>query len=204
MLRFITEDYLKDLYRKEPFKEFKLREDQRLTPGGRQYLLDKGIKINSNLPTDSKKEEVKEEVLIDLDKKDSHKIVTYKLKSIEASFLEAASKIINEDLKLSQKLIDLEREIKNLREFTEGKTKLESINPKVCDFESTEIEITDVYIHLKECKKILNLYILLCKLNEFKYYLLEIEEDEIVLVIKNNLEDIIKELSMTISMEIGG
>lgn len=204
MFRFITEDYLKDLYRNEPFKEFKLNENEKLTPGGRQYLLDKGIKINSNLPTDSKKEEKIDETLIDENNKYGYKTITYKCKSIEASFLESASKIINEDLNLAQKLIDLGREIKNIREFTEGKTKLES-NPKICDFYNEEIEITDVYIHLKNSKQILNLYILLCKLNEFKYYLLEkYENDELVKEILINLENIINILSMTISKEIGG
>ena len=53
MLKFITEEYLKDLYRKEPFINFDLKTNERLTPGGRQYLLDKGIKMNSNLPTDN-------------------------------------------------------------------------------------------------------------------------------------------------------
>lgn len=204
MFRFITEDYLKDLYRKEPFKEFKLNENEKLTPGGRQYLLDKGIKINSNLPTDSKKEEKRNETSIEESKKDSYKIITYKCKAIEASFLESASKIINEDLNLAQMFIDLGREIKNIREFTEGKIKLES-NPKICDFCNEEIEITDVYIYLKNSKQILNLYILLCKLNEFKYDLLEkYENDELVKDILFNLENIINILSMTISKEIGG
>ncbi|AQM59096.1 MULTISPECIES: hypothetical protein [Clostridium] len=204
MFRFITEDYLKDLYRKEPFKEFKLNENERLTPGGRQYLLDKGININSNLPTDSKKEEKRNEALIEEIKKDSYKIITYKCKAIEAAFLESASKIINEDLNLAQRLIDLGREIKNIREFAEGKIKLES-NPKTCDIYNEEIEITDVYIYLKNSKQILNLYILLCKLNEFKYDLLEkYENDELVKDILINLENIINILSMTISKEIGG
>ncbi|CUQ03678.1 hypothetical protein [Clostridium baratii] len=204
MFRFITEDYLKDLYRKEPFKEFKLNENEKLTPGGRQYLLDKGIKINSNLPTDSKKEEKRNETSIEETKKDSYKIITYKCKAIEASFLETASKIINEDLNLAQKLIDLGREIKNIREFAEGKIKLES-NSKTCDIYNEEIEITDVYIYLKNSKQILNLYILLCKLNEFKYDLLEkYENDELVKDILINLENIINILSMTISKEIGG
>lgn len=204
MFRFITEDYLKDLYRKEPFKEFKLNENEKLTPGGRQYLLDKGININSNLPTDSKKEEKRNEALIEGTKKDSYKIIAYKCKAIEAAFLESASKIINEDLNLAQRLIDLGREIKNIREFAEGKIKLES-NPKTCDIYNEEIEITDVYIYLKNSKQILNLYILLCKLNEFKYNLLEkYENDELVKDILINLENIINILSMTISKEIGG
>lgn len=44
-MRFITENELRDLYRQEPFTSFTLQTDERLTPGARQYLLDKGINM---------------------------------------------------------------------------------------------------------------------------------------------------------------
>ncbi len=41
-MRFITENELRDLYRQEHFTSFTLQTNERLTPGGRQYLLDHG------------------------------------------------------------------------------------------------------------------------------------------------------------------
>ena len=42
-MKFITEDELRYLYRKEPFTTYKPEPGTRLTPGGRQFLLDRGI-----------------------------------------------------------------------------------------------------------------------------------------------------------------
>ena len=44
-MRFITENELRDLYRQEHFTSFTLQTNERLTPGGRQYLLDHGINM---------------------------------------------------------------------------------------------------------------------------------------------------------------
>ncbi len=48
MMKFITEEYLRDLYRKEPFNTYKLEQGQRLTPGAAEYLSDKGIKLSDD------------------------------------------------------------------------------------------------------------------------------------------------------------
>ncbi len=48
MMKFITEEYLRDLYRKDPFDTYKLEQGQRLTPGAAEYLSDKGIKLNDD------------------------------------------------------------------------------------------------------------------------------------------------------------
>lgn len=42
-MKFITEDELRFLYRKEPFTTYQPEPNTRLTPGARQFLLDRGI-----------------------------------------------------------------------------------------------------------------------------------------------------------------
>ena len=42
-MKFITEDELRFLYRKEPFTTYEPEPGTRLTPGARQFLLDRGI-----------------------------------------------------------------------------------------------------------------------------------------------------------------
>ena len=44
-MKFITEEYLRDMYRKNPFTNFSLVEGQRLTPGASQFLRDKRIEL---------------------------------------------------------------------------------------------------------------------------------------------------------------
>lgn len=60
MIKFITEEYLRDLYRKEAFDTYELKQGQRLTPGAKEYLSDKRVKliidsleINSNIKKSS-------------------------------------------------------------------------------------------------------------------------------------------------------
>ena len=51
-MKFITEDELRFLYRKEPFTTYEPEPGTRLTPGARQFLLDRGIDMyDCVLPT---------------------------------------------------------------------------------------------------------------------------------------------------------
>ncbi|MDU2320675.1 MAG: cobalamin adenosyltransferase [Clostridium perfringens] len=188
MLKFITEEYLKDLYRKEPFINFDLKTNERLTPGGRQYLLDKGIKMNSNLPTDNQEALKKQDVEAEKIKSDENlkeKKLLYKLKALEALFLSSASEMLNEDIKLTQKIIDLGRHIKGIREFIEGTCELEITTPK-------------------NSKELLNLYYLFCKLEEFKYeVILDFEGAEVLEGILKNIYEIEATLSGMIKKEAG-
>ena len=49
-MKFITEDDLRDLYKKEPFMDYDLQPGERLTPGARQFLLDRGINLYDDDP----------------------------------------------------------------------------------------------------------------------------------------------------------
>lgn len=45
MIKFITEEYLRNLYKKEAFDTYELKQGQRLTPGAKEYLSDKRVKL---------------------------------------------------------------------------------------------------------------------------------------------------------------
>ena len=40
-MKFITEDDLRDIYRKDPFTSYEIQPGARLTPGARQFLQDR-------------------------------------------------------------------------------------------------------------------------------------------------------------------
>ena len=42
-MKFITEEDLRDLYKKQPFTDYDLKKGERLTPGARQFLVDRGV-----------------------------------------------------------------------------------------------------------------------------------------------------------------
>ena len=213
MLKFITEEYLKDLYKKESFTEFNVKSDERLTPGGRQYLLDKGIKINNNLPTKQEKtlnkQDVKDEVQeIDKDSYSDKKInqnkLLSKLRSLEALFLKTSIKMFNYDIKLTQNIVDLGRYIKLCREFIDGKKDLEIVNVKNIYGENIDFELTDVYIHLKNSEEVLSLYYLFCKLEELKYeIMLEVKDIDLLEGILKYIYHIEATLSGMIKKEAG-
>ena len=113
MMKFITEEYLRDLYRKEPFDTYKLQQGQRLTPGAAQYLSDRRIKLNDDALNSNKNvskivqvekvETVKETVNVDFNI-NLNKKLCYKLKSMEAVFLVTGSEILKDDIILAQML----------------------------------------------------------------------------------------------------
>ena len=49
-MKFITEEDLRDLYKKQPFMDYELQPGERLTPGARQFLLDRGINLYDDDP----------------------------------------------------------------------------------------------------------------------------------------------------------
>lgn len=232
MMKFITEEYLRDLYRKEPFNTYKLQQGQRLTPGAAQYLSDKRIKISDNKPKnknnasknnmkfneiEDKQIENNETEIVKKSEKSSldlQKRFCYKLKAIESEILIISSEILKEDIFLAQNIINLGKKISNIRNFISGKGPLEVIICKECtgiklsDFASELedcFEITEFHIQLKNSNSILKMHTLRCKLQELKFELAEIHEnDDTRNEIMRNLNSIINSLSQLICSAVGG
>lgn len=230
MMKFITEEYLRDLYRKEPFNTYKLQQGQRLTPGAAQYLSDKRIEINDKalkvkkkVPqsnqnedkhTESKQAETAKQVRnIDLNLK---RKLYYKLKSIEAVFLVTSSEILREDIFLAQNIINLGKKISNIRNVVNGKGTLETINCKECSGMNssnfiTELddcfEITEFHIQLKKGNVILKMHTLRCALQELQFEIIETynnDDDDLKNRIIENVNSIINSLSQLICSAVGG
>ncbi|NEU04435.1 cobalamin adenosyltransferase [Clostridium senegalense] len=234
MMKFITEEYLRDLYRKEPFNTYNLQQGQRLTPGAAQYLSDKRIEINDKAlkvkkkvsqnkqtedkQTESKQTESKQTEIVkqvrnsDLNLK---KKLCYKLKSIEAIFLVTGSEILREDIFLAQNIIILGRKISNIRNVVNGKGTLETISCKACSGMNssnfiTELddcfEITEFHMQLKKSNVILKMHTLRCALQELQFEIVEIynNDDDLKNKIIENFNSIINSLSQLICSAVGG
>ncbi|EJO5347079.1 cobalamin adenosyltransferase [Clostridium botulinum] len=201
MMKFITEEYLRDLYRKEPFNTYKLEQGQRLTPGATEYLSDKKIKlsddskvnksskINVNISQKNSEktlEKTSKETIKDLGDTDIkinfNKKLCLKLKSMEAKFLVVSSEILKEDIILAQDIITLGRKISNIRNVLDGKGTLEPIYLKECtgmnsSNSETEIddcfEITEFHMQLEKSNAILKMNALRCALKELQFEIIE-------------------------------
>lgn len=228
MIRFITEEYLRDLYRKEPFNTYKLQQGQRLTPGAAQYLSDKRIEMitdNSKVKESNQMKAVKQvETVKEQENSNSNvnlnpnlkKKLCCKLKSIEATFLVTSSEILREDIILAQNVISLGRKISNIRNVVEGKGTLEPIYYKECtgmnslNF-TTELEdcfeITEFHMQLNKSSAILKIHVLRCALRELHFQIIdtyENDDDDLKNRIINNINSIINSLSQLICSAVGG
>lgn len=226
MIKFITEEYLRDLYRKEPFNTYKLQQGQRLTPGAAQYLSDKRIKMINGDSKTNEKNQVKAIKQVEITKQEEKinlnlnsnlkKKLCCKLKSIEATFLVTSSEILREDIILAQNIISLGRKISNIRNVVEGKGTLEPIYCRECtgmnslNF-TTELqdcfEITEFHMQLNKSSAILKIHVLRCALRELHFEIIdtyENDDDDLKDRIINNINSIINSLSQLICSAVGG
>jgi ethanolamine utilization cobalamin adenosyltransferase len=183
-MKFITEEYLRDLYRKKPFDAYKLEQGQRLTPGAVEYLSDKGIRMNDNIPkakdnTPKVKDSIskpdndvlklsnnvpegnQEETIkpvVDINSNLKKKLCC-KLKSIGATFLITSSEILEEDVNLAQNITNLGRKISNIRNVVDGNGILESIHCREC----TGINLLNFRREIDDCFEITEFHMQLKK-----------------------------------------
>lgn len=226
MIRFITEEYLRDLYRKETFDTYKLQQGQRLTPGASQYLSDKRIKLitdDSKAKVSNKVKAAKQVEAVKQEEKSNSNLnlnlkkkLCCKLKSIEATFLVTSSEILKEDIILAQNIISLGRKISNIRNVVEGKGTLEAVCLKECTGTNslnftTELEdcfeITEFHMQLNKSNVILKTHVLRCALREIHFEIIdayENDDDDLKNRIINNINSIINSLSQLICSAVGG
>ena len=187
-MKFITEEYLRDLYRKEPFNNYELKQGERLTPGARQYLSDRGIRMLDDISCKNNKiSEEKQVKEVTVRSNNTKKKAYCKLKAIEAELLIFGRELLNEDIILAQNIINLSKNISNIRNAIEEKSNVESILCKTCSGMTLDnfyddiddcFEITEFYIQLEKGYEILKLHYLRCYLREVEVILNEFYEED--------------------------
>lgn len=187
MLKFITEEYLREEYRKAPFEDFKIDKKQKLTPGGRQYLLDKKISIiydTEEIPKEKKVEE-----------KSIKKIEIYKLKSFEMEIYSLVSQFLYKNLDVAHELLEVGRIIKNICEFLGGKKELLKNEMDDEEIQLEEIDNLENYLYFKDGK---NIFLLKKIFYEILFFREGLEEKNelcgILKVVTKKLEKIIFKL----------
>lgn len=126
-MKFITETDLRDLYKVQPFTDYDLQEGERLTPGARQFLLDRGVDLyDRNDPyadigtaNFGSAKEAKASPAKPLgDKKKRMFLAKFDL--LKADFLLTAKEMLDMDVCASQQLTGLYRQFAQLSEVAEG------------------------------------------------------------------------------------
>ena len=198
-MKFITEDDLRILFRREPFTFYDLPAGTRLTPGARQFLVDKKIPISDdpmmvkrNLvkPAEKKEEAPEKELCQDL--------FLLRKKTLQAQFLEVGLELLSRDVLLAEQVFDLERKLSNLKK--EGREEEMGFKPCTGFYEDNMqepfedcFEITGFHAQSEKGKEILLLHRLRCSTRE-----LAAEAGS------ENLNPVINRLSQMICLEYGG
>lgn len=211
-MKYITEEDLRDLYKKEPFTDYGLEPGARLTPGARQFLMDRGISMVNNAdvkletPATEKKDACKDKKLYS------------RMKSIDALFLVTEEELLSRDVYLAQSVIKLGKQFCNIKNTIKNKAQVENLSCNECtginknnfsDDLDDCFEISEFHIQLEKGREIVVLHRLRCALNEIKPIILELYEgsdDEIGLCedIIGKVDQIVNSLSQLICSSFGG
>ena len=113
-MKFITEEDLRILFRREPFASYDLPAQAKLTPGARQFLLDKKISFCDDPLTAKRKltkpAEVIAETPVTVTEPAPDRFLL-KLETLKAQFLEAGISLLDRDVLLAEQVFDLERKL---------------------------------------------------------------------------------------------
>lgn len=222
-MKFITEEDLRDLYRKQPFTDYDLQEGERLTPGARQFLVDRGInmydKENPRKPvtvtassngTTTAGDAAPEKPLAS---KANRKLCA-QMKSLKSLFLLTAQELLNLDVCLSQQVTGLYRQFASLGTASEGKCEAADLCCRPCSGINGDnfsqcigdcFEITEFHMQMPKGKEMLLLDRLRSELESFDIELEDlIADEELQKNVSGKLNQIINTLSQMICTEMGG
>ncbi|MCF2638526.1 hypothetical protein [uncultured Fusobacterium sp.] len=210
MLKFITEQYLREIYKKTPFEIFKLEKEQRLTPGGRQFLVDKRIKVENKEEKEEikkvkepKKEQVKFNKNINIIKVEE-KInlkkskYVYKIKSFESQLFSLVSENLEKNMPLAQKLLEVARSFRSLNKKNSLKEE------KIENIMLEDVEIHDIYIHNKNAVGIFKLHSILYEMSFLEEEILESEIDDDMKIFLQNLKYVKSKIFNIVVELLGG
>lgn len=219
-MKYITEEDLRDLYRKAPFTNYDLEPGVRLTPGARQFLIDKGIAKPENELSGTVKNEIVKSTTGKTEKKDTYKInkLYNHMRSVEALFLLTEEELLSRDVCLAQSVIKLGKQFSGIKASLKSKAPVENLTCIECtgiknsnfseDLEDC-FEINEFHIQLEKGREIIVLHRLRCVLNELKPFVQELyegsdAETKVCEDMIGKINQIINSLSLLICLAFGG
>lgn len=204
-MKYITEADLRDLYRTTPFTTYETEPGTRLTPGARQFLGDRGIRVPDECISPKKfrdngtSEKTLNETAV------GKKKLQNRLKSARALFLETGLQFKEHDVLLAQRIFVMERCLAGLSE--EAETCLlpcQACSGIGSDNFSEEMEdcfeITAFHVQSDRGLDLIRLHRLRCLLRELGPYV----EQELGDGKKRELHQVINGLSQLICQLFGG
>ncbi len=117
-MKFITEMELRDLYQKEPFTTYSLESSIKITPGARQFLVDRGIKLVQHQEAQSN-DGISVRRNKGMGDQGLKSCCIQRLRSmmdtLESLFLLVAAELMSGDAMLAEEVIELEKCFRNVK-----------------------------------------------------------------------------------------
>jgi len=193
-MKFITEEEVRKMYSNAPFKSYQNSEGTRLTPGGRQYLIDKGVKIEESY---MQKNAITKEAKVKADD-----VLINALLTVASNFLKTGVELLKIDVLIAQELFALEE---YLLASVQENGKNEPLKCQPCTGINSEnfkcsadicFDITGFHAQVPQGETIVKLHCLRCMLKE--------QETQLTGRYKEDVDSIINRLSQIICLALGG
>ncbi|HBV86804.1 MAG TPA: cobalamin adenosyltransferase [Desulfosporosinus sp.] len=129
-MKFVTEIELRDLYRKEPFATYVLEPDTKITPGARQFLVDRRVTLVQAQCCDDKKSNLDASNQVQVRENWCTQRLLRRMESVEALFLLIAAELLHSgDAVQSEEIMALGKCFRNLRN-----AEREQVPPDILEF----------------------------------------------------------------------
>lgn len=204
-MKYITEADLRDLYRTTPFTTYETEPGTRLTPGARQFLGDRGIRVPDEYISPKKfRDNGTSETALNETAAGKKKLQN-RLKSARALFLETGLQFKEHDVLLAQRIFVMERCLAGLSEEAETCLLPCQACSGICPDNFSEemedcFEITAFHVQSDRGLDLIRLHRLRCLLRELGPYV----EQELGDGKMRELHQVINGLSQLICQLFGG
>lgn len=215
-MKFITENDLRALYKIQPFTTYEPKAGERLTPGARQFLIDRGINMYGDSAPKRKNRTVPQAMI------QTHRPVpdgekrwlSLRLEGERLQFLRAVKAVLTQDVSLAQQLTALGRQLSLLALYTHDHYEVADLLCTSCkginednfsDALGDCVEVSEFCMQLEQADMLLTLAELR---NNLRLLVLEIEEqvteEKVKDKVTTKINQIINRLSQMICQTMGG
>ncbi|SYX84213.1 cobalamin adenosyltransferase [Paenibacillus alvei] len=187
-MKFITEMELRNVYRIEPFTSYKVEYGSRLTPEARQFLTDRQIAVSYG--TQEQNQEQKQEPIPNSERQAEKPDwrrgkLRCQMQSVSSLFLLTGQELLEQDVLLAQKVLELSRLFSALQKGERGGTSTADLSFQGCTGITADVlfedagdcfEVTEFHIQLEKGREIALLHRLRSALRELGFAVLEAAE----------------------------
>ena len=215
-MKFITENDLRALYKIQPFTTYEEKDGERLTPGARQFLIDRGINMYGAPGVKTPQQAATKKTMPDQagDAEREKRWLKLRLERERLQFLRAEKALLAYDVPLAQAFTALGRQLSLLALYTFDNYEVADLFCTSCKGISEEnfslalgdcVEVNAFCLQLEQAEVLL---LLAERRNELRLLLLDIEEHVSDAKVREKLtakiHQIINRLSQMICQTMGG